>query len=145
MQCIPSGIAVFMFEIQTEPSSCGYPLFKYCLPSTSCEIVLSTLSVSIERFKFSKPYLTSDIHLRLIGATFYSRDMPKFASDNMSRGMQGCNDVRRRKPTRWFTTYNDDYACLIEHRANLIKTGNHIRLSDPSVQDAIWNDMIRRE
>lgn len=106
-------------------------------PYPDVKIVLSTSWVRVKGFEFAKRQLTPCLQSRVIGATFHNRETSKFAFDNMSRGMQICADVRRRKPTRWFAIDNDDHAWPAEHRANLIKTDDRLGLSEPDVQDAI--------
>lgn len=106
-------------------------------PYPDVKIVLSTSWVRIKGFEFAKRQLTPSLQSRVIGATFHNRETPKFAFDNMSRGMQICADVKRRNPTRWFAIDNDDHAWPTEYRENLIKTDDRLGLSDPSVQDGI--------
>ncbi|MGF6183441.1 hypothetical protein ABIB42_004496 [Massilia sp. UYP32] len=114
------------------------PIFEELLaPYPDVKIVLCTSWVRVFGFEFAKHQLTPSLQSRVIGATFHNRETPKFAFDNMSRGMQICTDVRRRKPTRWFAIDNDDHAWPAGYRENLIKTDDRLGLSDPGVQDAI--------
>lgn len=106
-------------------------------PYPDVKIVLSTSWVRVKGFEFAKRQLSPSLQSRVIGATFHKRETPKFAFDNMSRGMQICADVRRRKPRCWFAIDNDDHAWPAGHRENLIKTDDRLGLSDPGVQDAI--------
>lgn len=106
-------------------------------PYPDLKIVLSTSWVRVKGFDFAKRQLTPGLQSRVIGATFHKRETPKFDFDNMSRGMQICADVRRRRPTRWFAIDNDDQAWPAWCRNHLIKTDDRLGLSDVDVQDAI--------
>lgn len=105
-----------------------YPLVK---------IVLSTSWVRAFGFEFAKQQLTASLQARVIGATFRDQEMHKSSFDNMSRGMQICADVGRRKPARWFAIDNDDRGWPKRCRDHLIKTEDYLGLSDPGVQKSI--------
>jgi hypothetical protein len=106
-------------------------------PYPDVKIVLSTSWVRVKGFGFAKSQLTPGLQSKVIGATFHNREMQKFDFDNMSRGMQICADVGRRRPTQWFAIDNDDEGWPEWARDHLIKTEDRMGLSDPSVQDAI--------
>lgn len=106
-------------------------------PYPDVKIVLSTSWVRVKGFEFAKHHLTPSLQSRVIGATFHNRETQKFDFDNMSRGMQICADVERRKPTRWFAIDNDDQGWPAWCRDHLIKTEDRLGLSDLSVQEAV--------
>lgn len=106
-------------------------------PYPDVQIVLSTSWVRVKGFEFAKRQLTAGLQSRVIGATFHNRETQKFDFDNMSRGMQICADVGRRRPTRWFAIDNDEQGWPAWCRDHLIKTEDRLGLSDVGVQDAI--------
>lgn len=106
-------------------------------PYPDVKIVLSTSWVRVKNFEFAKRQLPSSLQKRVVGATFHNREMQKFDFDNMSRGMQICADVGRRKPAGWFAIDNDDQGWPAWCRDRLIKTEDRLGLSDPAVQDLV--------
>lgn len=106
-------------------------------PYSKVKIVLSTSWVKVKDFNFAKSKLPAALQSRVIGATFHHREMRKFEFDNMSRGAQIYADVQRRRPHAWFAIDNDDVSWPAHCLENLIKTQDHLGLSDPQVQNAI--------
>lgn len=106
-------------------------------PYPDVKIVLSTSWVRVKNFEFAKKQVPSSLQKRVVGATFHNREMQKFDFDNMSRGMQICADVGRRKPAGWFAIDNDDQGWPAWCRDRLIKTEDRLGLSDPAVQDLV--------
>ncbi len=114
------------------------PLLEDLLdPHPDVKIVLSTSWVRFKGFEFAKSRLTAGLQSRVIGATFDNRETQKFDFDGMSRGLQVCADVGRRRPTRWFAIDNDDQGWPAWCRDHLIKTDDRLGLSEPAVQDQI--------
>lgn len=106
-------------------------------PYPDVKIVLSTSWVRVKSYEFAKKQLSEALQARVIGATFHNRLMRKDEFDFLSRGQQVLADVARRKPTNWFAIDNDDQGWPARYRDRLIKTEDHLGLSDPAVQDAI--------
>lgn len=106
-------------------------------PYPDVRIVLSTSWVRFKRYGFAKGQLSLGLQSRVIGATFHSRETVRVEFDNMSRGMQVCADVERRLPARWFAIDNDDVGWPAWCRDRLVKTEDHLGLSDAAVQEQI--------
>lgn len=108
-------------------------------PYPEVKIVLSTSWVRAKSFDFAKGQLSLALQARVIGATFHNRHMRKDEFDLMSRGRQVWSDVLRRRPASWFAIDNDDQGWPQGCRDRLVKTEDHLGLSDLRVQDAIRN------
>jgi hypothetical protein len=108
-------------------------------PHPDIKIVLSTSWVRVKSFEFAKKQLAPALQERVIGSTYHRRHMRIDAFELMSRGHQILRDVERRKPVSWFAIDNDDFGWPDEYRDRLIRTEDHLGLSDRKVQDAIRN------
>jgi len=122
----------------------GHELFEWApileqllQPFPEVEIVLSTSWVRARSLEFAKAQLSPALQARVVGATFDNRVTQKLDFDLMPRGLQVWRDVERRKPTKWFAIDNDDRGWPAWCRDHLIKTEDHLGMSDIGVQDAI--------
>lgn len=122
----------------------GHELFEWAhiladllAPYPEVRIVLSTSWVRQKSFDFALKQLAPPLRVRVIGATFHRREMNKSTFDNMARGAQIYADVQRRRPTAWLAIDNDDEYWPSHCRDRLIKTEDHLGLSDPVVQSAV--------
>ncbi|XLZ73147.1 HAD domain-containing protein [Massilia sp. SR12] len=114
------------------------PILEQLLaPYPGAKIVLSTSWVRVKSFDFAKKQLPQSLQERVVGATFHRREMRKWTFDNMSRGAQVYADVQRRQPAAWVAIDNDAYNWPGHCLQHLIKTEDHLGLSDPEVQAAI--------
>jgi hypothetical protein len=114
-------------------------------PHPNVGIVLSTSWVRVKSFNYAKQQLTPSLQARVLGSTFHRREIGKRRFDSMSRGDQVLADVQRRRPTRWMALDNDDSGWPSQWRANLIKTQDHLGLSDAEVQEAIRSRLAEFE
>lgn len=122
----------------------GHALFEWMpiledilRPYDNVRIVLSTTWVRVKSFEFAKKQLSGALAARVDGATFHRREMSRFHFENLSRGAQILADVSRRNPDHWLAIDNDDMDWPVEFRDNLIKTQDHLGLSEPAVQLAL--------
>lgn len=114
------------------------PIFEGLLaPYPDVKIVLSTSWVRARSLEFAKAQLSPTLQARVIGATFDNRVTQKLEFDIMPRGLQVWHDVERRKPEKWFAIDNDGHGWPAWCRNHLIKTEDHLGLSDIGVQKAI--------
>ncbi|NHZ43639.1 HAD domain-containing protein [Massilia aquatica] len=114
------------------------PILELLLqPFPEVKIVLSTSWVRLKNLEFAKAQLPPKLQAKVIGATFDNRVTQKLDFDLMPRGLQVWRDVERRKPANWFAIDNDERGWPSWCRDRLIKTEDHLGLSDNSVQEAI--------
>jgi hypothetical protein len=114
-------------------------------PHPDVGIVLSTSWVRVKSFDFAKQQLSKSLQARVLGSTFHRREIGKRRFDAMSRGAQVFADVQRRKPSQWIAIDNDDSGWPSQCRANLIKTQDHLGLSDVEVQETIQSRLAEFE
>lgn len=117
-------------------------LIELLSPYSEVRIVLSTSWVRQKSFDFAVKQLPPSLQSRVIGATFHRREMCKRVFDSMSRGAQIYADVQRRRPTAWLALDNDDELWPSHCRHQLIKTEDHLGLSDPAVQSLIRTRLL---
>lgn len=106
-------------------------------PHPAVGIVLSTSWVVAKSYDYARAQLSQSLQSRVLGATFHRREIGKRRFDTMSRGAQVFADVQRRRPFAWVAIDNDDVGWPDHCRDNLIKTQDHLGLSDPDIQEAI--------
>lgn len=114
-------------------------------PHPDVGIVLSTSWVRVKSFDYAKQQLSQTLQTRVLGATFHRREIGKRRFDAMSRGVQVLSDVQRRRPAAWMAIDNDDSGWPSHCRDNLIKTQDHLGLSDLEVQGAIRSRLLAFE
>jgi len=118
-------------------------LEELLFPYPDVKIVLSTSWVRVKSFRFAKEHLSPSLQARVVGATYHHREMRRHEFEYLPRGVQVWEDVVRRKPTAWFALDNDEFGWPEWCRGNLVKTEDHLGLSDESVQEEIRNLLKR--
>ncbi|GIZ51919.1 HAD domain-containing protein [Noviherbaspirillum aridicola] len=106
-------------------------------PHPDLAIVLSTSWVRVMSFNRAKMHLSPSLQERVIGATFHSRWMRNTEFAALPRGVQVAQDVRQRRPAKWFALDDEEADWPAWCRDKLIVTKPSMGLSDATVQEAI--------
>lgn len=117
----------------------GYELFEHLplleaalQPYPDVRIVLSTSWVRVRRFSRAVKRLSPALRECVIGATFHTR-MNRENFEDLPRGVQILNDVKRRQPRDWLALDDDAEGWPATHREHLIHTDEVLGVSAPEV------------
>jgi hypothetical protein len=106
-------------------------------PYPQVAIVLSTSWVRVLSFQDARQRLSPALQARVIGATYHRRWIRREYFEELPRGVQVVEDVRRRQPKNWFALDDETKGWPDWAQNNLIATDPRYGISDPTVQRAI--------